>query len=227
VATELRAALIRDLGARSGQGRHIVRAADVTGSSAGPTGSLGARLRGSLLIELLRFWTVGYTPVDFFEDPLAAWRSDDHSAELEGYVAGLTGDNRAELATEVTAHAVVLFERLGLRHPASLARTGVAASVRLLSTLQLSDRYDLVVGTAVPQASSIALLDVTTSSLSERTDDVLAYHALTWTLRTGLAPSRVVALSTLTGDTRTHEVTPDVLQVGARAVLRAVQAGPT
>ena len=79
----------------------------------------------------------------------------------------------------------------------------------------MRDRLDLVLGSSREAVASEALFDVTTSPLSSRSDAVLRYHALMETLRTGVVPLRVVALSTATGDRVQYEVDDALL---ARAV---------
>jgi hypothetical protein len=171
-----------------------------------------ARLRGTLVTELLELAVVGFGITDPFEDAYAAWRAHTNVDALREYADQLSADDRARLATDVDAHGVTLLQRLGTVSPKWLPRTGVRVALPFAGGAVIChDVIDLAVGGPSAATASVALLDVTTGDLDEDTDRVLHYHALCELLRTSVAPVRVLGLSTATGEVATLEVTPDVL----------------
>jgi hypothetical protein len=186
--------------------RDVGRTADL---GRAPTG----RLRGVLVAQILRLLVVGHDMVDPFADAFDAWRTNGVGDELVNFAAQLGPDDLARLATDVTAHAVTLTQHLGRINPRWRPRTDVSSVSRLAGgTVVLRDRYDLVVGSTNTAQASIALFDVTTSPFGVGHERVLRYHALSETLRSGVAPLRVVSLSTATGDLWSIDVDTELLR---------------
>src|SRR5271168_246072 len=148
-----------------------------------------ARVRGVLINQLLRLLSVGLQVEDAYGDSLLAWRAEVGSNDLTAFVDQLDEDERARLATDVTAHGVTLQRSLGPLSSRWLPRTSLRAYQRLASgNVVLRDVIDLMVGTTASDEASVALLDITTSPLGESQERVLRYHALVQTLRTGVVP---------------------------------------
>jgi hypothetical protein len=202
----------------------VLRASSLAGhhASDAPFASL-ARLRGTLVSQLLRLRVVGAAIDEPFADALAAWRAQRPEDALVAGFDQLDEDERARLSTEVTAHFVTLDRALGEVRAAWLPRTGVRATQRLHGgRVILRDTVDLMVG-AVSEVASVALLDVSTSPLGEQSDRILRYHALVQTLRTSVVPLRSTMFSSATGELRSLEVDHELLVLGAGEVLDAVR----
>lgn len=189
--------------------------------------SLAARLRGALVNELLELLVSGTTVDDPFTDAWATFAAGAPSGPLVDFGNELRGDDRAALATDVTAHWVTLSSALGEIRPTWLPRTGATAAVRLGGgRVVLHDVIDLAVGSPAAATASVALLDITTGGLSDGTDAVARYHALVECLRSTVAPLRVVTLSTLTGEVRGLEVTTDELRTALADVATVLAPQP-
>ena len=179
-----------------------------------------AQVRGILITQALRLISVGLDVDDAFGEALLAWRADVGSNELTNYVDQLDGDERARLATDVTAHCVTLKRSLGPLSNRWLPRTSLRAYQRLArGNVVLRDVIDLMVGTTTSDVASVALLDVTTSPLGEGAERVMRYHALVQTLRTSIAPLRTSMFSTATGDLWSLDVDDELLTRAALDVL--------
>lgn len=181
----------------------------------GPTFPL-AQLRGALISELLRLLSTGHSVRRPFEDAREAWAFSHPHSPLHLTLEECDADDLARVATDVTAHAVTLIKALGPVNPHWQPRTDVSVMQHFRGgDIVVRDRLDLVLGSSREAVASEAVFDVTTSPLSSRSDAVLRYHALMETLRTGVVPLRVVALSTATGERVQYEVNDALL---ARAV---------
>ena len=179
-----------------------------------------ARVRGILVNQVLRLLSVGAVLTDPFDDALRAWRLEVGSGELLDFVDGLSGDDRARLATDVTAHAVTLTRSLGPVSPHWMAASAVRATQILCNgSVVLRDVVDLMVGTTVGDVASVALFDVTTSPLGEGAERAMRYHALVQTLRSGVVPLRTSAFSTATGEMWSLDVDAELLTRSAHEVL--------
>jgi len=179
-----------------------------------------ARVRGILVNHLLRLLSVGAALDDPFDDALRAWRLEMSSSELLDFVDRLSGDDRARLATDVTAHAVTLSRSLGPVSPHWMARSAVRATQILCNgSVVLRDVVDLMVGTTIGEVASVALFDVTTSPLGEGAERAMRYHALVQTLRSGVVPLRTSAFSTATGEMWSLDVDAELLTRSAHEVL--------
>lgn len=193
-----------------------------------PSSSAQARVRGVLINQLLRLLSVGVDVEDAYGDALLAWYAEVGKNDLTTMVDQLDADERARLATDVTAHAVTLQRSLGALSSRWLPRTSLRAYQRLAGgNVVLRDVVDLMVGTTTGELASVALLDVTTSSLAESSERVMRYHALVQTLRTGVVPLRTSMFSTATGELWCVDVDDELLTrsvhevIGVLTVLRA------
>jgi hypothetical protein len=181
----------------------VVRASSFRESTppADPSYASLARVRGVLINQALRLLSVGLELEDAFSESLLAWRAEVGSNDLTAFVDQLDDDERARLATDVTAHAVTLQRSLGSLSSRWLPRTSLRAHQRLGGgNVVLRDVIDLMVGTTTSEEASVALLDLTTSPLGESHERVLRYHALVQTLRTGVVPLRTATFSTSSGE---------------------------
>jgi hypothetical protein len=86
----------------------------------------------------------------------------------------------------------------------------------------LRDVVDLMVGTTRSERASVALLDVTTSTLGVGEERAMRYHALVQTLRTGVVPLRTSAFSTATGELWSSDVDDDLLNRSLSDVLDVI-----
>jgi len=182
--------------------------------------SARGRVRGTLVSLLLRLHAVGADVGDPFDDAICAWRAEGPAPELLGLVEALDPDERARLATDVTAHYVTLTRALGEVPAGWAARTAQRASLRLGAGRVLArDTVDLVVGSSGDDVATVALLDVTTAPLGEGAERALRYHALVETLRTSVVPRRSAMLSTATGEFWVRDVDADLLERSVHDVL--------
>jgi hypothetical protein len=166
---------------------------------------------------------VGIEIDDAFNDAFFAWRADVGMNDLTNYVERLEGDERARLVTDVTAHCLTLKRSLGPLSGRWLPRTSLRAYQRLAGgNVVLRDVIDLMVGTTTSSDASVALLDVTTSPLSEGGERIMRYHALVQTLRTSTVPLRTSMFSTATGELWSLDVDEELLQRSLRDVLDVV-----
>lgn len=190
-----------------------------TNVAASPLG----RLRGVLVNQLLRLLSVGARVDDPYGDAVRVWRSDRDDDPLTDDVAQLDEQDRARLATEVRAHYETLTNSLGVVSSLWLPRSAVRASQSLAGgAVVLRDVVDLMIGTTYDETSSVALLDITTSPLTESDDRVTGFHALVHTLRTTSTPLRTSMLSTATGDLRSRDVDFALLSQCIDDVLAAI-----
>lgn len=183
-----------------------------------------AQLRGALVGTILRLWSVGVVPVNHFEEAAAAFAASGEESSLVELSQLVGGDDRARLATDVTAHAVTLLDRLGPPERRWRMRTKVTCATRLGGGLVIArDIVDLVCGTATSERAGVALLTVTTSPLDERAERALRYHALSLTLRGHVAPLRAVVLSTANGDLLAADVDDALLRRAEDELGRAIE----
>jgi len=181
-----------------------------------------SRLRGALVSVLLRLHVVGTTLDRPFDAALAAWRAEGPSPVLLAHLESLDDDDRARLATDVTAHYVTLARALGEVPAEWNARTAVLAFVRLLDgRVVLRDTLDLVIGSVHADVAAVVVFDVTTAPLGEGAERALRYHALVETLRTSVVPLRSAVFSSATGDLWMRDVDPEML---TRAIDELVTA---
>jgi hypothetical protein len=188
------------------------------------TASLLAQVRGLLVTQALRLLSVGLEIDHAFDDALLAWRADVGSNELTRFVDQLESDERARLATDVTAHCVTLKRSLGPLSSRWLPRTSLRAYQRLAGgDVVLRDVIDLMVGTTTSDQASVALLDVTTSPLGEGAERVMRYHALVQTLRTSIVPLRTSMFSTAAGELWSANVDDELLSRAVGDVLETLR----
>ena len=185
--------------------------------------SPAGRLRGALVSVLLRLRAVG-VPIDrAFDEALVAWRAEGPAPDLLARLESLDADERARLATDVTAHDVTLARALGTVPPGWNARSAQRASLRLAAgRVVLRDTVDLAVGSTHARAAEVVLLDLTTAPLGEGAERALRYHALVETLRTSVVPLRSAVLSSATGEIWLREVDDELLERAVLDVLDAV-----
>ena len=208
--------LFEILGASRREQPLVVRASSFRHGSHDPYYSPLGRIRGALVTSVLRLHTAGYVPSDFFEDAVTAWRASESASELVEFFNVLDPNERAMLATDVTAHAVTLVTKFGDIPATWRSRTAVRTSIRLHGgSVLLRDHVDVVIGSNV-QGSGVALIDVTTAPLSPDLERALRFHALCESLRGSRPPRMVAAFSTATGEVWRMRVTHDLL---ARAVI--------
>ena len=203
----------------------IIRAASLrqSGITYELTGSPLAQVRGILINQALRLLSVGIEIDDAFSDAFFAWRADAGTNDFTNYVERLEGDERARLITDVTAHCLTLKRSLGSLSSRWLPRTSLRAYQRLAGgNVVLRDVIDLMVGTTTSDDASVALLDVTTSPLSEGAERVMRYHALVQTLRTSTVPLRTAMFSTATGELWSLDVDEELLQRSVFDVLNCL-----
>jgi hypothetical protein len=182
-----------------------------------------AQVRGILVTQALRLLSVGVAIDDAFYDALSAWRADAGQNDLTNYVERLEHDELARLVTDVTAHCLTLKRSLGPLSARWLPRTSLRAYQRLAGgNVVLRDVIDLMVGTTTSSDASVALLDVTTSPLSEDAERLMRYHALVQTLRTSTVPLRSSMFSTATGELWSLDVDEELLQRSVVDVLEVV-----
>jgi hypothetical protein len=196
--------------------RHSPRTTDLSTSAM-------ARMRGVLVSHLLRLLCVGFRPDSNFDSALDAWRGDAVADELLEQLDRLDGEERARLATDVTAHGLALSRALGEVPSRWMPRSALRASQRLGGgRVILRDVVDLMVGTNGCGSASVALFDVTTSPLAEGAERSMRYHALVETLRSSVVPLRTSTLSTATGELWTLDVDHAMLQRSADEVLEVL-----
>lgn len=228
-AAGLRAQLEDGIFERLGPARRevplVIRAASLRGSeAAGASGSAHALVRGLLVNQALRLLGAGVAVEHAFDEALAAWRSES-TGELVIFIDALDGDDRARLASDVTAHCDTLARSLGALPGRWLPRTALRAYQRLAGgNVILRDVVDLMVGTTTSAEASVALLDVTTAPLDEGAERVLRYHALVQTLRTSAVPLRTSIFSSATGELWCVDVDADVLARAVSDVLDVIGA---
>jgi hypothetical protein len=182
-----------------------------------------AQVRGILITQALRLMSVGLDVDNAFDEALLAWRGDVGSTDVTRYFDQLDDDQRARLATDVTAHCVTLRRSLGPLSTRWLPRTALRAHQRLAGgNVVLRDVIDLMVGTTTSAVASVALLDVTTSPLGEGAERVMRYHALVQTLRTSIAPLRTSIFSTATGELWSVDVDDELLTRSVADVLGVI-----
>jgi hypothetical protein len=180
-------------------------------------------LRGVLVGHLVRLVAIGVPIENAFNDAVSAWRVESGGGDLMAHLASLDDDERARLATDVTAHAVTLTQSLGALARRWPARTAVRTVHRLAGgRVVLRDVVDLVIGPASRDVSSVVLLDVTTSPLGARAERVLRYHALLETLRSSVVPLRSATFSTATGELWTRDVEQELLNRSVEEVLAVI-----
>jgi hypothetical protein len=135
----------------------------------------------------------------------------------------MDNDERARLATDVTAHAVTLTRAIGVLPSRWMPRSTVRATQRLAAgNVILRDVIDLMIGTTGNDNASVVLLDVTTAPLGENAERTMRYHALVETLRSSVAPLRTSTFSTATGDLWTLDVDHELLTRSANEVLDVI-----
>ena len=184
----------------------IVRASSLRQNATATDLSFSAlgRIRGVLINQLLRLHCVG-EPVDHaFEEAVLAWRGRCSVNELLGRLEQMDNDERARLATDVTAHSVTLLDPSGPLLAAGCRAARLRATQRLAGgNVVLRDVIDLMIGTHNGTAASVVLLDVTTSPLDESAERTMRYHAL---VRDPAHVNRAAAhLDVLHGDWRALE----------------------
>ncbi len=190
--------------------------ADATGSSHG-------RLRGVLVNQILRLLSVGMSVDHAFDDAVSAWRGEVGTNELIDQLDRLDGDERARLATDVSAHCVTLRRSLGTISPHWSPRSALRTTQRLAGgSVILRDVIDLMIGTLDSDVASVALFDVTTAPLGEGAERAMRYHALTQTLRSSIVPLRTCTFSTATGELWIRDVDQELLNRSAHEVLACV-----
>ncbi|MCU1364040.1 MAG: hypothetical protein JWM55_1868 [Acidimicrobiaceae bacterium] len=203
----------------------VVRASSFREATASPATSYSslARVRGVLINQLLRLLSVGLNVEDAVGESMLAWRAEVGTNDLTDFVDQLSDDERARLATDVTAHGVTLQRSLGSLSSRWMPRTSLRAYQRLAGgNVVLRDVTDLMVGTTTSDEASVALLDVTTSPLGESHERVMRYHALVQTLRTGVVPLRTATFSTATGELWCVDVDEELLVRSVRDVIDVV-----
>jgi hypothetical protein len=184
-----------------------------------------ARVRGVLIVQVLRMMSVGCDVEHAFDDALVAWRAEVGANELTASVEHLSEDDAAILRSEVEAHCVTLKRSLGAVPTRWMPRTSQRAHQRLAGgNVVLRDVVDLMVGTTTSERASVALLDVTTSTLDAGAERAMRYHALIQTLRTGVVPLRTSAFSTATGELWSSDVDEELLGRSLEDVLEVLRA---
>jgi len=180
------------------------------------------RMRGALLTQTLRLHMVNYSSHDPFGDAVAAWRASEGASELVDYFDAIDDDERARLTTDVAAHSVVLQQRIGDIPPQWRPRTAVRARVRLANgQVELRDHVDLAIG-SISAGTGNALVDITSSALDDNVERALRFHALVESLRAGVAPRFIAALSTATGDVWRVVVDDELLQRAVNELLDVI-----
>lgn len=181
-------------------------------------------LRGVLVSQLLRVMSVGVVIEHAFNDAVDTLRGEGRSLDLLEHLGQLDNEERARLATDVTAHAVTLSRSMGDVPSHWSPRTAVPATQRLGGgRVVLRDVIDLVIGSSEGDVASIVLFDLTTSPLGEGAERVLRYHALVHTLKTSIVPLRSAMFSTATGELWTRDVDFEMLMRSVHEVLSVVE----
>ncbi len=181
------------------------------------------RLRGVLVSQVLRLLSVGTAIEDFFDDAVCAWRCEVGSPGPIDLLDQLDDDERARLATDVTAHCVTLTRALGVVPSRWMPRSSVRAVQSLAGgDVVLRDVVDLMIGTANDDVASIALFDVTTAPLGDGAERTMRYHALVQALRTSTLPLRTSVFSTATGELWLRDVDHELLARSVDEVLTCV-----
>ena len=181
-------------------------------------------LRGVLVSQLLRLMSVGGVVEHAFNDAVDTLRGEGRSLDLLEHLGQLDNEERARLATDVTAHAVTLSRSMGDVPRHWSPRTAVPATQRLSGgRVVLRDVVDLVIGSSGGDVASIVLFDLTTSPLGEGAERVLRYHALVHTLKTSIVPLRAAMFSTATGELWTRDVDFEMLMRSVHEVLGVVE----
>ena len=204
----------------------IVRASSLRQPVRGTDLSLFAtgRIRGVLINQLLRLHCVGERIDHAFDEAVEAWRGEVGTNDLLERLEQLDDDERARLATDVTAHAVTLMRAFGPLPSRWMPRSTVRATQRLAAgNVILRDVIDLMMGTNHADAAAVVLLDVTTSPLGEGAERTMRYHALVETLRTSIVPLRSSTFSTATGDLWTVDVDHELLSRSGDEVLAVIE----
>ena len=192
-------------------------------TAAPTTGPTTARLRGALIVQLLRLLVAGHASTEPFEDAAVALGASGRDDELVSVLAGLDLEERSRLSAEVAAHHVILTSKLPSLPARWSPRCGVRYSIALAGgAVVLRGDVDLALGASGGSRACVCLVDVTTSPLGDSTEQTLGYLALLETLRTGEQPLRVAALSTADGATCVRDVTPELLADAVSDVLAAV-----
>ncbi len=183
-------------------------------------GSPSALVRAVLVTQILQLVAAGYLVEQPFDDAVGAWRAAGPQGELHSYFEALDAQERARLASDVTAHGFTLTHSLGTVPRSWSPRTAVRAHQRLADgDVVLRDLVDLMIGTTDAPLASLVLLDVTTGPLDEGAERVMRYHALVQTLRTCAVPLRTSIFSTGTGELWSTEVDDELLNRAADDVL--------
>jgi hypothetical protein len=183
-----------------------------------------SRVRGILIVQALRLMSVGFAVEHAFDEALVAWRAEVGVNELTTSIDQLSDDDAALLRSEVEAHCVTLKRSLGPVPTHWMPRTSQRAHQRLAGgNVVLRDVVDLMVGTTTSERASVALLDVTTSTLGVGEERAMRYHALVQTLRTGVAPLRTSAFSTATGELWSRDVDAELLARSVGEVLEVLR----
>ena len=186
-----------------------------------------ARLRGALLVQLLRLRVAGHPVAAPFEDAELALGASGRDDELAAALSDLDANDRSRLAAEVDAHHAVLAATLPSLPARWSPRCGVRYAIPLAGgAVLLRGDVDLALGASGGTRACVCLVDLTTSPLSAASDATLAYLALLETLRTGEQPLRVAALSTADGASIVREVTPELLADAIELVFDAVERPP-
>jgi hypothetical protein len=188
-----------------------------------PSTSPLARVRGILIVQALRLMSVGFAVDHAFDEAFVAWRAEVGTSELTDSLEHLSDEDAALLRSEVEAHCVTLKRSLGSIPTKWMPRTAQRAHQRLAGgNVVLRDVVDLMVGTTTSERASVALLDVTTSTLGVGEERALRYHALVQTLRTGVVPLRSSAFSTATGELWSCDVDNELLNRSVDDVLDVI-----
>lgn len=177
-------------------------------------------LRGLLVHEVLRLFVTGVPLDDPYTDGVDAWQSHNDVTELRAAFNALDENDRARLATDVRAHSATLVQRLGPVSPLWRPRTAQNIIQRLAGGRVICrDVIDVVVGSGATQHASLALIDVTTATLTTSHERLMRYHALMESLRTQVVPLRIAMLSTATGMVWRRDVDTEMLQRAVDDVL--------
>jgi hypothetical protein len=185
--------------------------------------SAPSRIRGVLINQVLRLLCVGESIDNAFDDAVTAWRGDVGTNDLVERLERMDDDERARLATDVTAHAVTLTRAIGVLPSRWMPRSTVRATQRLAAgNVILRDVIDLMIGTNCNDNASVVLLDITTASLGENAERTMRFHALVETLRSSVVPLRTSCFSTATGDLWTLDVDHELLTRSVTEVLDVI-----
>lgn len=181
------------------------------------------KIRGVLVMQVLRLLAAGYVAERPFDDALATWRSEAGDGELASQFERLDADEHARLTTDVDAHARTLIDALGEIPSRWMPQTAIRAALLCAGgRVILRDVIDLRIGAHATGVASVVLLDVTTSPLGPGAERVMRYHALTETLRTSVVPLRTSVFSTASGELWTSQVDHALLRRSANEVLDAL-----